>query len=271
MTTIVQLSDTHFGTEVPAVVHAAREAVRAIAPDLVVMSGDITQRARPREFRAAQAFLASLPGAPRLTIPGNHDLPLFNPLARLFWPYRGYRRHFGACNQLWFNGDVGIVGFDATARVRHTRGKLDAREVCDLVAEARRQLPSDALLLACVHQPLETLWQQDEPNVLIDVNDTARLLAALKVDAVLTGHVHVPLLTTTRKRFPSLPRHFVLCGAGTALSHRVRAGVPNSFNVIRVTKKQLAIVEYRYEAVARKFIARPAACFARGEDGWMTR
>lgn len=269
MTVIVQLSDTHFGTELPEVASAAREAIHDIRPDLIVLSGDITQRARPSQFRAARRFMASLPDAPQLFIPGNHDLPLYNVPMRLLAPYHQYQRYFGARNQIWCNGEVGVVGIDATSPLRHTEGKLHFRKVTRLVEETRRKLPPDALLVACIHQPLQTAWPEDCHNLLIQTDDTARLLSRLQVDVMLSGHVHVPLLTTTRQNFPWLPRHFVMGGAGTSLSHRVRRGVPNSFNELRIRDKRVAIVEHRFDRESGRFLPAPEAGFYPGDDGWM--
>jgi len=95
MKTLIQISDTHFGTERPPVVEALVRFVRDQAPGLIILSGDITQRARRSQFRAARAFLDRLGDVPMLVIPGNHDIPLFNPAARIFWPYRNYRRELG--------------------------------------------------------------------------------------------------------------------------------------------------------------------------------
>ena len=95
MTTLLQISDAHFGTEQPPVVQALLQLARDQAPDLVVMSGDITQRARRSQFKAARAFIDQLKPAALLTIPGNHDIPLFNLALRVFAPYSNYSRAFG--------------------------------------------------------------------------------------------------------------------------------------------------------------------------------
>src|SRR5690606_26580013 len=94
MTCVLHISDTHFGTEFPDVVEALVALARDQAPELVVLGGDITQRARRGQFEAAGRFVARLP-APVLAVPGNHDIPLFNLLARWRAPYGGYRRIFG--------------------------------------------------------------------------------------------------------------------------------------------------------------------------------
>src|SRR3954447_26019387 len=91
MRTIAHLSDLHFGRTDPDVVRGAIDAVRRLQPDLTVISGDLTQRARSHQFRAARAFLDRLP-KPQIVVPGNHDIPLWNVFARSFSPLRKYRR-----------------------------------------------------------------------------------------------------------------------------------------------------------------------------------
>src|SRR5258706_7190913 len=95
MTSILQISDTHFGTEQPPVVNALVRLAHAETPDLVVISGDVTQRARRSQFRAAREFVDRLAVPRTLIIPGNHDIPLYNIFARLFDPYANHRREFG--------------------------------------------------------------------------------------------------------------------------------------------------------------------------------
>ena len=93
MSVLLQVSDTHFGTEQPAVMQALAALVRQQAPNLLVLSGDITQRARPTQFRAARSFIDSL-ATPFLALPGNHDIPLFNLWARCLHPYAGFEAAF---------------------------------------------------------------------------------------------------------------------------------------------------------------------------------
>ena len=95
MSVLLQISDTHFGTEQPPVVAALLALARQQAPELVVLSGDITQRARPAQFKAAWIFTEQL-AAPLLAIPGNHDIPLFDLWARLRHPYARHCAAFGA-------------------------------------------------------------------------------------------------------------------------------------------------------------------------------
>ena len=112
MTTIVQISDTHFGTEQAAVVQAMEDHVREHKADLLIFSGDITQRARATQFAAAHAFVQRLHDhgiGNTLVIPGNHDIPLYNVFARFLMPYRNYRRHFGNDLEPTYENDEALI------------------------------------------------------------------------------------------------------------------------------------------------------------------
>lgn len=263
MSVLVHVSDTHFGTEVPEVVEAARAAIRRIQPDVVVLSGDITQRARMAQFRAAKEFMDSLQVEAVLAVPGNHDIPLYNPFARFLTPYRNYEKTFGLRMQAWSNGEMAVACYDATHPLRHTRGEVKSEAFLQML---KQNLPEDGLLIACAHQPLLTAWPQDAHEVLINGEALSLRWARAGVDVALSGHVHVPLLTTTKKAFPALPRHFVLAGAGTAVSRRTRPGAPNSFNVLKLENGVLRVECNEYKDGG--FICATATTFKKGLMGW---
>lgn len=266
MTRIVHISDTHFGTEIPAVVAALLSAIHAQNPDVVLLSGDITQRARKDEFAAAAAFMRQCPDVPHLVIPGNHDLPLFNVLSRFVAPYGHYHTAFAEREAVWGNGDVAIVALDATHPLRHTRGRLNAPRLREAVAEARSGLKPHGLLLMAAHQPLVTAWQKDADETLVDAQASAILLSELRVDAALSGHVHVPIVETTHRFFDALVNPFVLAGAGTAVSGRTRKGVANSFNVLVVAPNALTVERHDFDGAA--FALAETCVFTRSADGW---
>lgn len=273
MTVIVQLSDPHFGTEVPMVVDAVQRAVKALGPEVVLVSGDITQRARTGQFRAAAEFMRSLHVKKFLVVPGNHDIPLFNLFSRVVSPYGGFEQAFGRREFSWFGEGVAIVGLDATSPWRHTDGELDIARLRKAVELARQQLEPGAVLLVCAHQPLHTAWPEDNEQVLIGADKSAAALSGLGVDMVLSGHVHVPLISSTRGIFNDLPRHFLLAGAGTAVSHRTRPGAPNSFNVIRLGKpdprRRIVIEKHCFDSTAREFSIESCHSFESMADGWV--
>ena len=265
---IAQLSDLHFGTERPEVVEAVVHHIRALKPDVVALTGDITQRARAREFDAAARFAARLPGH-RIVIPGNHDLPLFNLVARVLRPYAGYERVFGPRQTLWSGQGATLLTVDATGPLRHKNGRLPPQLLRSRLEEARRAAGPTGLLVLIAHQPLWTSWTEDGPQTLIGRDESAALIAQARVDVVLSGHVHVPLLDLSTVGFTDLPWTFVLSGAGTAVSHRTRAGAPNSFNTIRLEPGAVPSVSLaRHDFAAGAFKRIECHRFCRGSLGW---
>lgn len=257
MTRLIHISDTHFGTELVPVVDALRNAIAEQKADVVVLSGDITQRARASQFAAARAFCDSL-SVPVLSVPGNHDIPLYHALDRLARPYNNYKRYFGA--REWFSqhGGLGIVGFDATSPLRHTRGKLTATHVEKKLKAAREAAP-DAMLIAVVHQPVMVAWPEDTDEILINASAVSDVFSRYRVAAVLSGHVHVPLLAYSDTVFPYAKPTFLHSGAGTATSWRVRPTAPNSFTVLDCDIAQQTITAHIhvYDSVQTAFIPAP--------------
>lgn len=266
---LAHISDTHFGTEVPRVVEALRRAVAALAPDVVLLSGDITQRARPAQFDAARRFMDELPtAAVRLAVPGNHDIS-WNPWQRLLKPYARYQRAFGAREGLWARDGVAIVLLDATDPLRQKRGALAPARLSEALARGRAACGRDGVLVVAAHQPLWTAWGEDKEQTLVGRHETARQLAEARADVVLSGHVHVPLVATSDTSDPHLPWRFLMSGAGTAVSHRVRPGAPNSFNLLDLEGPRLRLA--RYDCPADAFAPVAEHVFVRGaEAGWST-
>lgn len=233
MTVLLHLSDTHFGTEEPAVVAAARRLVADQKPSAVILSGDITQRARSAQFAAARAFVDSL-GVPHLlTLPGNHDIPLYNVAARLFAPYAGYMEAFGRElePELEF-GDVLVIGVNTTRPGRHKDGEVSRKQIQRVVRRlegARRE----QLRVVVTHQPACVMRPEDEKDRLHGGEQAVQAWARAGADLVLGGHIHLPYISDLCARLKDVPRTLYCVQAGTAFSHRVRFNTPNSLNIIR--------------------------------------
>lgn len=266
MTRILHISDTHFGTEVPVVVEAMVKQAAALKPDIVILSGDITQRARRDEFAAAKELFRRIGAPVHLAVPGNHDLPLHDLVTRSLNPYRFYRKFFGARQQVWQDRRMAIVCLDATHPLRHTRGKTKIEQARELLESARRAIGPNGLLCVVEHQPLDVKMPDDIPEILMNAALTAQLFAEFRVDIVFSGHVHMPLIRDTHKLF-KLPRHFIICGAGTAVSRRTRSGAPNSFNVVDIRDGGITIALHAYQPQGDFEIAHQAV-FSRDDKGW---
>ena len=188
MTRIVHLTDLHFGLHRTDLVEPLRGAIRDIAPDLVVVSGDLTQRARAGQFRAAMAFLRGL-GVEFMLIPGNHDLPLFNPLARLLNPFGAYRR--GAARDMTPVVQVGRVRLFGinTADPFQWRGGVARMDQVARICQALQAGPQDGLNILVCHHPLEEPpgFERGETQNALEVT---QMLTAAGMHVVLSGHLH---------------------------------------------------------------------------------
>ncbi len=233
MTTLLQISDAHFGTDQPPVVQALLQLARDQAPDVVVLSGDITQRARRSQFNAARAFVERLNPRALVAIPGNHDIPLFNVFARAFAPYAGYSRVFGKNLEPEYEADdMLVVGVNTTRPERHVDGELSPQQIERVSDRVRRATPSQ-LRIVVVHQPVLAIRVSDEGNLLHGHRQAVPAWSAAGVDIIMGGHIHLPYVRSLRTTFEHLPRDIWTVQAGTSVSSRIREGVANSVNIIR--------------------------------------
>ncbi len=235
---LAHLSDPHFGSERITVMCELCRTLKRLAPDLIVLSGDITQRARRSQFIAARRFLANLRPTPVLVVPGNHDIPLFNVLARWRWPYRKYQRVLGAAlaPDVSLHG-VRLIGFNSAPPWRHKYGELDSSHVARQLTTLNGAAP---LRVAVLHHPLDCRSPSDERNLLLLGQRLLQVFSDHDVDLVLGGHIHDPFVTLSSRRYPQLRRPMILAVAGTCVSQRTRPEIPNSFNFITLEPSEPA-------------------------------
>lgn len=191
---LAHITDLHFGEADPALADLLAEDVRAAAPDAVLNSGDLTKAAKPAEFNAAWRFMNSL-GAPVLAVPGNHDIPPRDLWQRFFDPRLRWRSQLpeGSLPALTLPG-VCVIGLDT---VRRAHWHLDwsaggvPRHRMALLRQQLQQRAEPRCLLLCHHplrHPASLQWRRLPAH-------TTKLLALLReegVEAVLSGHLHVP-------------------------------------------------------------------------------
>jgi 3',5'-cyclic AMP phosphodiesterase CpdA len=228
MSVLLQISDPHFGTEQPQVVEALVALARQQRPDLLVLSGDITQRARPAQFRTARAFMHRL-GPPVLVVPGNHDIPLLDLWARLRRPYARHIAAFGDdLEPVHSAPDLMVVCVNTTRARRHKQGEVSGLQV-DRVARLLADAGAAQLRVVVVHHPVAVTRAEDVPNLLRGHAVALKRWAAAGADLVMGGHIHLPYVIA----LDGLARPMWAVQAGTAVSSRLRQGVPNSVNLLR--------------------------------------
>jgi 3',5'-cyclic AMP phosphodiesterase CpdA len=233
MTLLLHVSDPHFGTERPEVVEGLVRLARAQAPDVVVLSGDITQRATRAQFAAARAFCDRLGPAPLLAIPGNHDIPLFDVGARMLRPYARHRAAFGDdLEPSWEGPGMRVVALNTTRPWRHKDGELSQAQIEHVAARFSQASPGE-LRIAVVHQPLAALLAEDRSNLLHGHARAIERWSQAGVDVVLGGHIHRPYVLALHERHRALPNRLWVVQAGTAVSSRTRHEAGNSVNLLR--------------------------------------
>lgn len=257
MTVLLQVSDPHFGTEQAPVVAALEHLARVQAPDVLVLSGDITQRATAAQFSAARTFVDRLGIAAVLAIPGNHDIPLFNAAARLLAPYARYERSFGADLEPVFASDeLLILALNTTRWYRHVDGEVSPAQI-ERVARRLERAGERQMRIVVVHQPVAVSRAADEKNLLHGRDEAVRRWAHAGADLILGGHIHLPFIVPLHERMPDLPRRIWAVQAGTATSTRVRAGAGNSVNLLRIGERSSAngcsVERWNYGVAVQRF------------------
>lgn len=267
MSLVLQISDTHFGTERAPVVDALVALAARERPQLVVFSGDITQRARRAQFAAARRLVERLAAPALLAIPGNHDVPLFNLAARLFSPYGGYVRAFGAeLEPSYESPDLLVLGANTTRARRHKHGELSAAQVARIARRLQVCAPQK-LRIVVIHHPLHVPFGAEEGNLVRGYAAAARAWAGAGADLVMGGHIHLPFVRPMAERLPDLARPLWVVQAGTAVSRRVRpGGEANSVNLVhydpRAAPGACQVERWDYDAPGGGFALVDRTCIA---------
>ncbi len=266
MRTLAHLSDPHFGRIERATVQATIVAVTRARPDVVVVSGDLTQRAKPREFQEVRRFLDALP-SPQIVVPGNHDVPFYNVLARALHPLRNYQRYINKdLEPSYSDEEIAIVGINTARSFTFKGGRINRQQVATTCARLEAAGENRTRIVVS-HHPFD-LSETPELHGLVGRADMALAgFASCHVDIILCGHLHV---SGSGQSAPhdDLPGYPVLViHAGTATSTRTR-GELNSFNIIQVDRSFVSIQCLTWNRMQDSFLPSETAQFQHTPAGW---
>jgi 3',5'-cyclic AMP phosphodiesterase CpdA len=258
VTILFHLSDLHFGPKFNA--HLSElilQDVCAAKPDLTILSGDFTMRARVEEYAQARAYIEKLP-PPLLTIPGNHDQPLaphFGALwERATTPWARYEKYIHATvNASFASAELFVVGVNSNHRI--IPGGIWSSSQRQFVEQAFARAPQGVCKIFVTHHHLD--WGgKYRPFGMWFPAAQLNWLKGLGVELVLNGHTHAPLTTQTAQGI-------VIAQAGTSMSGRVRHGHGNAYNRIVIDAQTLTIQIMGYDARADRFTRRAEKIFTR--------
>ena len=267
MRTLVHLSDLHFGRIDPAVLEPLAHAVTEARPDVVVVSGDLTQRARRAQFRAAAEFLARLP-RPQIVVPGNHDVPLYDVARRFLAPLARFHRHVHAEPFPEHVDDMlAVIGVNTARSLVFKGGRINREQVAAL---ARRfdALPPGLVRIVVSHHPFEEGPHATERDRVGRAAMALRAFGACRVDLFLSGHLHRTHAALRVERHAEAGYANLVIHAGTASSTRGR-GEANAFNVLRFDDVDtLALTTLCFDSGNGRFVPDAHGRYRRGPRGW---
>lgn len=252
MLTILHGSDFHFGKRHdPKAAEAFVEAVHEVEPDVMVLSGDFTQRAKVEEYRQARAFLDRLPDVPKVVTPGNHDVPLYRVAERLLAPYRNYRNWIvDDLNAVTHVPGATFVALNSTAPWRTiVNGRLTRRQL-DFARQAFQDAEPGALRALVLHHHLAPAPDYEGDRPMLRARKTLEAVEEMGVELVMGGHLHRSYIGNSLDVHPGPDRErgVVVVQSGTSTSRRGRARerAKTSFNVLRVGEDRLEVTHHMH-------------------------
>lgn len=266
MRTIVHISDIHFGRIDPALVEPLIALTCEIQPDLVAVSGDLTQRARVQEFEQARDFLKRLP-SPQVVVPGNHDVPLYNLPARFLNPLGNYRRYITTeLEPFYSDAEIAVAGINTTRRFTRKDGRINCQQVA-AVSDKFATLSRDVIRIIITHHPFDIPPGHRKRDLVGRAQMAMESLAKSGADLFLSGHLHVSRTGHSSERYKIAGHSALIVQAGT-ISTRAR-GESNAFNVIRIARPEITVQRYEWSPSTGRFQCVALERFVHTPDGWV--
>jgi 3',5'-cyclic AMP phosphodiesterase CpdA len=267
MRRLVHLSDVHFGRVDDQTVERAIESINRLEPHVVVVSGDLTQRARSSEFIAARQFLDALP-KPQIVVPGNHDIPLYNMIDRFARPLDKFRKYItDEPIPKYVDEQIAVVGINTARSLVVKGGRINAEQI-EAIKDTMCHVPDDALKVVATHHPFDLPEGHNERDIVGRARLAIPKIAECGADVFLAGHLHVTHIGSTAKRYDlENGKAALVVQAGTATSVRSR-GEAQSFNVLVFEHPRLTIRRMEFRSVARGFEPAEHFYYEHSKNGW---
>jgi 3',5'-cyclic AMP phosphodiesterase CpdA len=266
--TLIHLSDLHFGRINTAIIAPLIATVTQLQPDVVVVSGDLTQRAHTQEFKAARAFLDALP-TPQVIVPGNHDVPLYNLFGRFVRRLDKYRRYItNDLEPFYADEQLAILGLNTARSLTVKGGRINMRQITH-IRERLSSRAADVVKIIVTHHPFDLPAGYHDRDLVGRARLAMETLAACGADLLLAGHLHLSYLGHTAERYKLGGYSALVVQAGTATSTRGR-GEANSFNVMRIARPHLTIERLIWQPDSSVFAPAATEHFQHTPNGWVS-
>ena len=266
MRTLIHLSDLHFGRVDRALLDPLLALVKRLRPDLVVVSGDLTQRARSAQFEEARKFLDAMP-FPKIVVPGNHDVPLWNVAGRMLWPLRGYKRHINRnLSPTYFDEEIAVLGINTARSMVVKSGRINEEQIAE-VKKHFCDLSDEMTKIIVTHHPFDLPSGHENDELVGRAGKAMETFAHCGADVLLAGHFHKSHAGSTAERYRIIGHSALVVQAGTATSTRGR-GEANSFNVLRIAHPDIAVERREWNADLREFAIAETERFATANGEW---
>jgi 3',5'-cyclic AMP phosphodiesterase CpdA len=270
MRTIAHISDLHFDLIDPVPTEALAAELHAHNPSVVVMSGDFTQRARASQYQQAAAYMKRLP-TPQLVVPGNHDIPLYNVLARFFWPLHNYRKYITAdLRPVYDDEELLVIGINSARSFTFDMngfwkdGRISEEQLLDVKLRACDR-PASQFKVVVTHHPFIPPPRERPHGIVHGARRALEQFEHCSIDMCLAGHLHMGYSGDVRTHHEAVKRSILSVQAGTATSTR-RRGEPNAYNFITINPDHVTIAVRAWDGT--RFVDHDVDHFSRVDGIW---
>jgi 3',5'-cyclic AMP phosphodiesterase CpdA len=266
MRTIVHLSDLHFGRVDETLLEPVIATVAELKPDVVVVSGDLTQRARSQQFKEAREFLDKLP-SPQIIVPGNHDVPLHNVFARFLQPLDKYKEFItDDLEPFYADEEMAILGINTARSLTIKDGRVNEQQIA-AIRDRLCPFPDQVAKIIVTHHPFDLPEGHNEAELVDRAQKAMEAIANCGADVLLAGHLHISHTGHSSARYKIAGHNALVVSAGTATSTRGR-GETNSFNVLRVKHPFINVERLSWQPERAAFMTSSSEHFRHSPDGW---
>jgi 3',5'-cyclic AMP phosphodiesterase CpdA len=232
---ILHLSDLHFGTEQPEMVEVLKSDIQVMKPDIIVVTGDVTQRATVQQYKKAKVFFDELKHKAIICVPGNHDIPLYNLFQRFFYPFVKYEKYISQHRCPMYRQDnIAILGINSATPYKPMGGYVTEKQM-EMATSFFQPLPAETCKIILMHHNLIST----ERHKIINASEKLiNHFSACGVNLILSGHIHAPHCEQLKRNY--VMHNMYAITAGTAISHRTSE--LNSYNIINIAPQSLDLI-----------------------------